>query len=397
MNFMSTNIAIGFSQVPNASDAATQACLAAKNQINNKNVDFVLVLACPSHIHPDILNVVHTVLKPSKVIGCSTAGIILSEGTYNRGIAVLAITSKEITFGITNTTPNAPTDMRQAGVDWGHRITADAQSQHHDGCLIFADHLNALNASFILGIQEVLGNSSPLAGAIASDDFKFQKTSLMYQKQILNQGILGLLICATKVSIGNAHGFKPLGKPRTITRAENNVIMQIDGQPAINIYKEYLGKEAEVLNRNPFSMHSILYPLGIYIEEQNKYLVKNAIDLNLEGSIVVTGPVPQGAEVHLMIGNKDSCRRSTMDAAAIVKESLGGRQAKLILVIESAGRQKIFKNNASVEIIAIKEILGYTTPIIGMYSFGEITPLSKGSNVNTIHLQNGSITIIAIE
>ncbi len=394
---MSTQIAIGFSQATVVSDAVTQACLSVKNQLKGKNADFVLVLACPSHVHPDILGTVSTVLKPARLIGCSTAGIILTEGIFNRGIAVLAVISKDIAFGITYTPPAQPTDMRQAGVDWGHRIEADSQVPNHDGCLLFADHLNTLDTSFVRGIQEVLGNSTPLSGAIASDDFKFQKTSLFYQKQVLTQGIVGLLISSSKVSTGNAHGFKPLGKPRTITRAEKNMIISIDNQPAINIYKEFLGKEAEILNRSAYSMHALLYPLGIYIEEQHKYLVKNAVDITMEGSIVVTGEVPQGAEVHLMIGNKDSCRSSTMDAALQVKESLGGRQAKLILIIESAGRQRILKNNASMGMLAVKEMLGYTTPIIGMYSFGEITPLSKEGNINNIYLQNGSITIVAID
>lgn len=394
---MSTQIAIGFSQSPIVSEAVTHACLAVKNQLNNNKATFIFVLACPSHINGDILKNIHALLKPTRLIGCSTAGIFLSEGTYNRGIAIMAIMSDEMTFGITSTRPHISLDMRQEGVDFGHRMITDSQTQHHEGCLLFANHQTELNTSFVLGLQEVIGNSSPLAGALASDDFRFHKTYQFYQNNILNQGIIGLLINASRISIGNSHGFKPLGKPRTITRSEKNTLISIDNKPAINLYKEFLGNETDTLINNPFSMHGLHYPLGIYIEEQSQYLIKNAIDFRPEGSIVVTGDVPQGAEVHLMIGNRESCRRSTLDAANQVKESLGGRQAKLIFVIESAGRQKIIKNNSGIDIIAIKEILGYTTPVIGMCSFGEIIPLSQNANINRIHLQNGSVTIIAFE
>ncbi len=394
---MSTQIAIGFSQASIVSDALTQACLSVKNQLKNRNADFVMVLACSSHIHPDILGTVFNILKPMRLIGCSTAGIMLTEGVFNRGIAIVGITTQEISFGIASTNPGAPTDMRQAGVDWAHRLITDSQVTHHDGCILFADHANMINPFFILGAQEVLGTSSTLCGTLASDNYQFQHSSLFFQKQVLTQGIIGLIVSANKFAVGNANGFKPLGKPRTITRAEKNTIVTIDNQPAVHIYKEFLGKDAEALNRNTYSMPAILYPLGIFIEGQHRYLIKNAVDITLEGSIVVTGEAPQGAEVHLMIGNKDSCRNSAMEAAAIVKDALGGRQAKLIFVIESAGRQKILKHNAGMEILAIKEALGYTTPIIGMYSFGEITPLSQGANINNIHLQNGSITIIAID
>ena len=84
-----------------------------------------------------------------------------------------------------------------------------------------------------------------------------------------------------------------------------------------------------------------MYPLGIYLEESRQYLLRNIIDILEDGSIVCHEGIPQGAEVHLMISNKDSCRNSAIEAAELVKASLGDRQAKLVLVFESLARHKI--------------------------------------------------------
>ena len=120
--------------------------------------------------------------------------------------------------------------------------------------------------------------------------------------------------------------------------------------------------------------YAAMYPLGIYLEESRQYLLRNIIDILEDGSIVCHEGIPQGAEVHLMISNKDSCRNSAIEAAELVKASLGDKQAKLVLVFESLARHKILGRALSVKFRPSENILGHTTPIIGMCSYGEIGP-----------------------
>ncbi len=84
-----------------------------------------------------------------------------------------------------------------------------------------------------------------------------------------------------------------------------------------------------------------------------------------------------------------------MQAAEQVREGLGGRQAKLLMVIESLARYKLLGRRAFLEVQAVKDILGYTTPLIGMYSFGEIGPFGSLKNIRNTHVQNESILILA--
>ena len=396
MNFMSTHIAIGFSQASDIQEAAYQACTSAKNQLNAPQTNLVIVFACTPYAADEALAIVHTVLRPQRLIGSSTAGIILSEGTFNRGIAVLAINSDEIDFGIACSRFASDTNLRTAGFDLGRKMNADFKTHQRQACLMFTDTVFQNNSQFIHGAQEVLGLGFHLLGGVSSDDLKSKKNCQLYQKQVLSKSAVGLLLGGAAIGVGYAHGFKPLGKPRTITKARNNIIHTIDDKPALHIYEEYLGPEAEQIKKGNFSPHSILYPLGIYMEQHRQYLLKNAVDILSDGSIVCQGEVPEGAEVHLMIGNRESCTKSTADAATQAKESLGDRLAKCIIIIESVARHKILKNNSFLEVQIVKEILGHNIPVIGMYSLGEIVPLGAGHVINNTYIQNESILILAI-
>ena len=196
--------------------------------------------------------------------------------------------------------------------------------------------------------------------------------------------------------VGNRHGFKPLGKPRTVTSSKDNIIHTIDNKPAINIYEEYLNKEAQHIRLGLLNSAAIFYPLGIYQANLRQYLLRYPIDILSDGSIVCQAEVPPNTEVHLMIANKDSCKNAATLAAQEIKDTLGENQAKLLIIINSMAKHKILGRHSSIEVEAIKNVLGQSIPLIGLYSFGELSPLGIKKIEMESHLQNGSLSLIAI-
>jgi len=276
-------------------------------------------------------------------------------------------------------------------------VAQDLNEFRRDVFITFSAGIEKNSSQFIRGIKEVLGGVFPVLGAISSNDFKHKGLFQFYQDQILQNAAVGLLLGgASHLAMGCKHGFKPLGKPRTITKVNGTTIHTIDDGPAIDIYKHFLGDQADELKDVTLNSYAAMYPLGFYMEESRQYLLRNIIDILPDGSIVCHEGVPQGAEVHLMISNKESCLNSASEAAGLVKASLGDRQAKLVLIFESFARHKILGRSAFAEIQAIKEVLGYTTPIIGMCSFGEIGPFGTSSHIKNIYLQNETILMVAI-
>jgi hypothetical protein len=393
---MATRIGIGFSQSSDPQEAAYQAATTAKNQLGTPTADSVILFAAGQY-GSEILDVIHTVLQPAHLVGTTTGGLIVAEGIFPKGLCVLAINSNEIVFGGASVPVPNEANAHAIGFELARRLNAGFKSHQRQACLIFADPVFQNHPIFIRGIQEVLGLGLPIAGAVSGTLTAPKKDHQFLQKQTLSQSAVGLLIGGTNVGIGHAHGFKPLGKPRTVTKSNNNIIHQIDKKPAYHIYEHFLGLEAEKIKKGSFSLHSSLYPLGIYLEDQKQYLLKNAVDILPDGSIVCQGEVPEDSEVHLMISSRDACQRSATNAALKVKEALGGKQAKLIMIIESFARHNILKSASNIEIQAIRDILGFSTPIVGIYSHSAIAPLGSGRGTGTAHMQNESILIVGID
>ena len=392
-----THIGIGFSQEIDNEIAARNAAFAAKTQLNQDRIDFVLVLST-IHYDPKItLPIINRILSKSKVIGTSTAGIILADSIETRGIAILTITSDTIKFGIGSIQNIEDITIREEGMLLGGNSIADFGKMARQVFLYFIDSHTANNSLFLRGLQEVLGSLFPIVSAGSSDDFHYRNSFQIFQDQILKRSAVGVVLGGhTGVGIGGRHGWRPLGKPRIINKVEGNIIRTIDGKKASSIYEEYFGQEVEELRAHHLGRMSILYPLGIYIERSQEYLLRNAIDIRPDGSIVCQGDVPEEAEVHIMIGNKDACKQAATEAAEEAHQNLSGKEAKLIIVLEGMARLKLLGRMASSEIQKIREVFGPKIPIIGMYSNGQVFPFQAVERIKKPFFQNQSIVVLAL-
>lgn len=394
---MPTQIGIGFSQSLDAETAARDAAFRSKTNLNADRIDIAIIFSTIHYDPNQTLPVLQTVLNQAKMIGCSTAGIILSSSIETRGIAVLTISSDELKFGAGSVDSLNTNDIHRAGNLLARNTLSDFGRHSRQAFMFFVDG-RLENASVLLkGIQEIFGNVFPILGAGSCDDFHFADTFQIFQDNVLTNAAAGLIIGGhASVSVGCHHGWRPLGKPRIIDKAEGNIITTISGKKASALYEEYFGDKAEGLHSGQFGQMSILYPLGIFVEGSSEYLLRNTVAIRPDGSIVCQGDVPQGAEVHIMISNKDSCKQAAIDAAEEAQKGLLGKKPQLIIIFESMARLKLLGRMAFEEIENIKHIFGVSVPIIGMYSNGEICPFQTVEKFKKPYLLNESIVVLAI-
>ena len=394
---MPTQISIGFSEDIDPFIAARDAAFEARTKLKNQKTHFALVFATIHYKPSQILPIINETLEEARLIGSSCAGIILSNANSKRGLAILAIHSNEIQFGIGSVENINPNDTYDAGRNLARMALSDFTSTHRYAFLTFIDGRIANNSPLLKGVQEVLGNAFPIIGAGSCDDFHFNETYQFFQNNALQHSAIGVILGGQiAVGIGGGHGWRPLGKPRLIDKTEGNIIETIDGKYAAAIYDEYLGSESQHLHSDKFGQMGILYPLGIYVEESNQYLLRNAVDILPNGNIVCQGDVQEKSIVHVMIGNKESCKDAAIQAAREASRNLLGKTAKLVIIIESMARLKLLGRMAFEEIKEIKEIFGSEVSIFGMYSHGEIYPVQTKDNVKKPHHQNESIAVLAI-
>ncbi|MEN9571679.1 MAG: hypothetical protein RL172_2910, partial [Bacteroidota bacterium] len=171
-----------------------------------------------------------------------------------------------------------------------------------------------------------------------------------------------------------------------ITRSADNVLYEIDGQCALDLYKKYLGPDASGL---PGS--ALLFPLSITVPGSNKPVVRTilSIDEKLK-TMTFAGDVPEGSAVRFMKANFD---KLTSAAAAAASNAMLPQSASPVfsLLISCVGRKLILGPRIDEEVEAVADTFGDDTILAGFYSYGEISPFNEGGNCQ-LHNQTMTIT-----
>ncbi|MEK9149712.1 MAG: FIST C-terminal domain-containing protein, partial [Candidatus Desantisbacteria bacterium] len=196
--------------------------------------------------------------------------------------------------------------------------------------------------------------------------------------------------------IGIRHGWKPLGRPRQVTAAHRNIIKTIENKPAVNVYEDYFGKKIKELRYPMLARMAILYPLGIYLAAEHDYILRNVLGVLEDGSLIFQGDIPQGSEIRIMIGTKESALEAAKEAAQEAKAALSGRQIKTALIFDSISRNKLLGRAAFSEIEIVKDTLGKDVPIMGFYTYGELAPLKALDYRGESYFHNETINIFAL-
>ncbi|NTV29806.1 MAG: hypothetical protein HGA80_06985 [Candidatus Omnitrophica bacterium] len=393
---MTTIIGIGFSANPDPAEAFKEACIETKRQTNLPSVDLALTFFTSGYAIPGSIDIIHRILQPAHLAGATTPAIIVNGRAEPHGVAILGICSDEIKFGTAMLDHLSFANLRDAGLKLARAAMTDSAAPHRQGLLTLINNSLANHSTVLQGLQEAVGRVFTLAGGVCCDNH-LERASLLHQNALSSDGMLGILFGGTApIVVAARHGRKPLGKPRTVDDAHGNMIKLIDHKPAISLYQEYFPGETKNPEAEQINRIGLLYPLGIRTGRPKEYLLRHPIKALPDGSIVCQAEIPIGSSIHLMIGEKDDCLQAARDAATEVRDQLGGRTPKLIIVLESLARQKLL-GRASVQTInIIKETFGLTVPVFGMYTYGEIAPLGPATESRTTQVQNATIVIMAI-
>ncbi len=394
---MAIQSGVGSSKKSNdAFEAGMNAARMALERMGAANPDLTVVFSSVIFDQPGLLQGIQTVVGKCPLIGCSTAGEITSEGFDRRSIVVMTLKSKEL----------------QCGVGLGEGITKDALQVGRDvakdavrrnpanrfAFMMIPDGLKGNGANVIKGIQEILGNSFPIIGGSAGDDFLFENTYQYYNGRVFDDAVVGTLFGGdVAIGIGARHGWQPLGKLRKITKARENIIEEIDGVKAVEIYTEYFGKKIEELSEEgPLARITIMYPLGMTVVGEEEYLLRNILRVTSDGALVCAGEIPQGAEARLMMASDSLAIAAARNAAERALDNMGDVEVNVAFVFNSASRARLLGRRGKQEIEAIKQVFGKDVSIIGFCTYGEQAPLRAEMNVGRSYFHNETIAILAI-
>jgi hypothetical protein len=190
-----------------------------------------------------------------------------------------------------------------------------------------------------------------------------------------------------KIGYGSFGGWDSFGMERLITKSKNNVLYELDGEPALALYKSFLGSQAVNL---PSS--GLLFPLSLRVSEDHAPVVRTILAVNEEDqSLTFAGDLPEGSYVRLMKANIDRLIEGAVAAANTSVAPFENAKPDFAVLISCVGRKLVLKQMVEEEVEGVKNILGDNTAITGFYSYGEISPFEKDTRCE-LHNQTMTIT-----
>ncbi|MDP3779223.1 MAG: FIST N-terminal domain-containing protein [bacterium] len=356
--------------------AGFEACKTAIEKMGGGKPDFTIAFASVVFDQNEIVRGIKEASTNAPGIGCSDAGEITNAGPSEKSVAVMAIKSDQVIF-----THGLARDIKTDARGAGRAVAKEIKEKSVDPLRVFVtlpDVLTGNGADVVRGVLDVLGEHFPVVGGAAGDDFLFQKTYEYAAGEVASGAVAGVGLSGKfSFGMGVRHGWVPIGLPTKVTKSKGAVLYELDGKPAVHIYEDYFGTEANVLRREPLARLAITYPLGIKVPDMDEYLIRDAISVDENGAITCAAEIPEGSEVRLMIGSKEKAIEAAQDAAQHLMKDFERQNAKpkFMLMFNCIAREKLFASKAHEEIDAIMDIVGKDVPLLGFYTYGEQAPM----------------------
>ncbi|MDD5155455.1 MAG: FIST N-terminal domain-containing protein [Candidatus Omnitrophica bacterium] len=391
------SIGIGLSTEKDSFLATKDALQRAIKNIRQERVDLAIIFSSIEFAHSRTVKTINSLLGPVPVVGCTSAALICNEGIFKHGIAIMLLNFPQgVYFKTASAAEINSKNAFEAGEELGEKLNLGFKDIQRRLAIILSDGLMEDGSGFIYGIQEKLGGNFPIVGASASDNLRFLRTMIYSHQEVITNAACGILWGGSlNFGLGIKHGWKPLGKPRHVTKAEGNIVYEIDGAYAAKLYEEYLACDVAQLKKE-LKIVSIFYPIGVYLADKEEYLVRNILAIRNDGALVCQGNIPSDSQIRLMIGTKESCLAAAREAAGQAKKALVSGKAEFVLMFDSISRYMLLGRDAVKELEIVKNEFGSGVPVLGFYTYGEQGPLSAVSYQGKAYSHNQTITLLAI-
>ncbi len=318
-----------------------------------KKIDYLIILFTPDYNPKNFLRAISLTLKPKKILGLQSPFLIFEGKVVSRGVVACCVNKDGVELHEIFSKATNPQEIESF-------LTSSFKKLKRRGFSFFSFVSPPVNpATYIRGVKMSLGKFFELRGA------GFTKQYSSYNSQIVNNdlsdGLVTVALKGLEIRSLRLGGYVPLGKPFTITKTTTNrdIIMEIDNQPAINIYKHYLQEKFKTFVKNHlFSF----YPLGI--SDNGSLRLINVVDCLEDGSLVCVGEAREREYGHIMFLDSTLFIKNLKDKLAPLRNN---GQA-LTFIINSLTRKKTLGEGAKREIAAIKETLGDKSKVIGLYA-----------------------------
>jgi hypothetical protein len=328
----------------------------------------------------------------ARLLGCSTGRQMVDGDVNDERLSALALDFERTRLELAEAVVEEPEQSRAAGLSIGAELAGPDLAS----VFILSDGLHVNGSALVDGVASAVGPAVPLSGGLAGDGAAFAETLVGGASPPRSGTVaaVGFYGSAVQFGHGSGGGWDVFGPKRKITKASGNVLHEVDGQPALDLYKLYLGPEDS--QRLPGS--ALLFPMRIYDPRHPAHAVVRtvlAVD-NKDGSMTFAGDMPGGWTAQLMRGSFgrlcSGAAEATQQALETMTSPMSGDSAAIL--ISCIGRRLLMGQRIDEEIEAVTAELPPGCRPIGFYSYGEIAPHGQSGRAQ-LHNQTMTVTLVS--
>ncbi|WP_336328037.1 FIST signal transduction protein [Halovenus sp. HT40] len=377
----STELVRGITTAADTATATSEAVRTARGQLTDPDsVELAVVFASAIHDVETIVDTVREQLGPIKLFGSTTAGEFTDDRVTSGGLAVGLIASDHlhietaladgVSEDIFGTVERAVADLPE---------TAEMDGEYTAAVTVHSG-LTGKGEQISLVTNQVLGDI-PLAGGSAGDDLGMEQTLVFTEDGIADDGVaIAVLSGDQPFGLGVEHGHEPISETYEVTRAEENIIYELGGEPAFDVWKrevaavaaaEY-GIDVDSLTAEDRELFDLLtrFELGVPIADGAHKIRWPGMTDRTTGPLAVATAVPEGTEVRITHSPTEAQIDSAQNAAEQALAEFEGDGLAGALVFDCGCREIILGSEFDRAVEGIADVL--PAQFVGFETYGEV-------------------------
>lgn len=332
---------------------------------------------------------IHDHFPDALIFGCSSSGEISGLEVFENSISITAVKFSTTELRL----ESVDIEKYKNSLECGEELCKKFPAKDLKHLMVLSDGIAINGTHLIEGIQKILPKSVAITGGLAGDGVRFSKT-LVFNKEGDPKSncvcALGFYGDSLSVGYGTNGGWENFGIERLVTKSKDNVLYELDNQPALILYKQFLGERAKNL---PVSGMS--FPLSCRVDDSKRAFVRTVHGIDeANQSLLFGGNIPEGSYVKLMKANVDCLLSGAELSAKASTDMIPKGDSELAILISCVGRKLVLRQLVEEEVGVVADVIGEQACISGFYSFGEISPFGEDSSC-FLHNQTMTITIFS--
>jgi small ligand-binding sensory domain FIST len=378
------------------SDAVDEVCREVSAGLSGSSVDLAFAFFSPHHTESAefMTSMIQERLRPRVLLGCSAESVIGGDQEVE-GQPAMCLWAANLPQ-----TEIVPFHLQFRQVSEAFTITGWPEimpgPDTDPSFLVIGEPFTTPTDALLKDLADRYP-AAPAIGGMASGGHEPGSNRLVFNDMVVEDGVVGVAVTgAVRIRTVVSQGCRPIGDRFMITQAEQNVIHELSGKPALDRLREVFALLSPAEQRQAErALH-----LGVVIDEQKDhfergdFLIRNLVGADQQsGSFAVTDLVREGQTVQFQLRDSSSASEDLHALMSGKHGTPGSGSPQGALIFSCNGRGQRFFHKPNHDVTAVRERMG-GIPVGGFFAMGEIGPV--GGN-NFLHSYTASVAFFCQE